>query len=87
MKVTFTEDAFAEYISWQSEDRKTVLRINKLIRSIQRDGFMSGIGKPEPLKEYKAYSRRIDGTNRLVYAGDSNRNLVIVSCKGHYDDK
>jgi toxin YoeB len=86
MKVTFTEDALTEYISWQSEDRKTLSRINELIRSIQRDGFMNGIGKPEPLKDRKAYSRRIDDMNRIVYIGDSERNLVILSCKGHYDD-
>jgi toxin YoeB len=86
MKVTFTEDALTEYISWQSEDKKTLSRINELIRSIQRDGFMNGIGKPEPLKDRKAYSRRIDDMNRIVYIGDSERNLVILSCKGHYDD-
>ena len=86
MRVTFTEDALTEYISWQSEDKKTLNRINKLIRSIQRDGLMKGIGRPEPLKRRKAYSRRIDDGNRLVYIGDSEQNLVILSCKGHYDD-
>jgi toxin YoeB len=84
--VTFTEDALSEYISWQSEDKKTLNRINELIRSIQRDGLMKGIGKPEPLKGRKAYSRRIDDGNRLVYIGDSEQNLVILSCKGHYAD-
>ena len=86
MRVTFTEDALTEYISWQSEDKKTLSRINKLIRSIQRDGFMKGVGRPEPLKYRKAYSRRINDENRLVYIGDSEQNLVILSCKGHYDD-
>jgi toxin-antitoxin system, toxin component, Txe/YoeB family len=86
MNVTFTEDALSEYISWQTEDKKTLLRINELIKSIQRDGFMKGIGKPEPLKGRKAYSRRIDDGNRLIYIGDENRNLVILSCKGHYED-
>ena len=86
MRVTFTEDALTEYISWQSEDKKTLNRINKLIRSIQRDGLMKGIGRPEPLKRRKAYSRRIDDGNRLVYIGDSEQNLVILSCKRHYDD-
>ena len=86
MKVTFTEEALIEYISWQSEDKKTLNRINELIRSIQRDGFMKGIGKPEALKGRKAYSRRIDDTNRLVYVGDSEQNLVILSCKGPYED-
>ena len=86
MRVTFTEDALTEYILCQAEDKKTLNRINQLIQSIQRDGFMKGIGKPEPLKGRKAYSRRIDDGNRLVYIGDSEQNLVILSCKGHYDD-
>jgi toxin YoeB len=47
---------------------------------------MNGIGKPEVLKTRKAYSRRIDEYNRLVYTGDENNNLKILSCKGHYDD-
>jgi toxin YoeB len=87
MKVIFDEKAFQEYTSWQAEDKKTILRINELIKSIQRDGFMNGIGKPEALKGRKEYSRKIDDTNRLVYIGDKERNLVITSCKGHYDDK
>ena len=86
MKVIFDEEAFAEYISWQTEDKKTLRRINALIQSIQRDGFMKGIGKPEALKNRKAYSRRIDEVNRLVYFGDNNQNLIILSCKGHYLD-
>ena len=86
MKVTFTEAALLEYISWQTEDKKTLRRINELIQSIQRDGFMKGIGKPEPLKGLKAYSRRIDVGNRLVYIGDSEQNLMILSCRGHYEN-
>lgn len=86
MKVTFTEAALLEYISWQTEDKKTLRRINELIQSIQRDGFMKGIGKPEPLKGLKAYSHRIDAGNRLVYIGDSEQNLIILSCRGHYEN-
>jgi len=86
MKVIFTEISFSHYISWQYEDKKTLDRINKLIKSIQREGFMKGIGKPEPLKNRKAYSRRIDDENRLVYIADNDKNLVIISCKGHYID-
>nr|WP_314986888.1 Txe/YoeB family addiction module toxin [uncultured Stomatobaculum sp.] len=86
MKVTFTETALLEYISWQTKDKKTLRRINELIQSIQRDGFMKGIGKPEPLKGLKAYSRRIDAGNRLVYIGDSEQNLIILSCRGHYEN-
>ena len=86
MRVTFTENALAEYISWQQEDKKNIKRINQLIQDIQRNGFMIGIGKPEPLKSRKAFSRRIDDANRLVYLGDSEQNLVILSCKGHYEE-
>ena len=86
MNVTFTQKALEEYIEWQTEDRKTLKRINALIQSIQRDGFMSGIGKPEPLKHGKGFSRRIDNANRLEYDGDNERNLVIIACKGHYED-
>jgi len=86
MKIIFDEEAFADYTSWQSENKKTLERINALIKSIQRDGFMKGIGKPEALKNRKAYSRRIDDVNRLVYIGDSEQNLIILSCKGHYED-
>ncbi|MDR0325445.1 MAG: Txe/YoeB family addiction module toxin [Oscillospiraceae bacterium] len=86
MNVTFTKKALEQYMAWQSEDKKTLNRINELIQSIQREGIMRGIGKPEPLKGRKAYSRRIDDVNRLVYIGDSERNMVIFSCKGHYED-
>lgn len=86
MRVTFTEDGFREYTEWQQEDKKTLKRINELIKSIQRDGFMKGVGKPEALKGRKEYSRKIDNANRLVYTGDENRNLIVISCKGHYED-
>jgi toxin YoeB len=86
MKVIFTEDGFIDYTGWQRGDKKTLRRINELIKSIQRDGFMGGIGKPEVLKNRKGYSRRIDDANRLVYACDEDKNLVIISCKGHYGD-
>lgn len=86
MNVTFTEQALKEYISWQAEDKKTLKRINQLIQDIKRNGFLNGIGKPEALKGRKAYSRRIDDKNRLVYLGDENQNLIILACKGHYED-
>ena len=85
MNVTFTPKALEEYIEWQSEDKKTLKRINALIQSIQREGFLGGIGKPEPLKHRKGFSRRIDDTNRLEYDGDNEKNVVILTCKGHYE--
>ena len=82
---TMEELAFAEYIYWQTQDRKTLKKINALLNDINRHPF-EVLGKPEPLKgNYKGFwSRRIDDTNRLVYriAGDI---LEILSCKGHYD--
>ena len=61
MLLKFTEDAWADYCYWQTQDKKTLKRINMLIKDIQRDPF-TGIGKPEPLKyDYQgAWSRRID---------------------------
>jgi toxin YoeB len=81
----FDPDAFKEYVAWQAEDRKIVKKINDLIEDIQRNGFMKGIGRPEPLKHIKAYSRRIDDVNRLIYTGDEKQNLRIIACKGHYN--
>jgi toxin YoeB len=80
----FDPDAFKEYVAWQTEDRKTLKKINYLIEHIQRNGYMKGIGKPEPLKHIKAYSRRIDDANRLSYTGDEKQNLRSIACKGHY---
>jgi len=84
--ITFAPTAWRQYMEWQTNDKRTAKRINELIKDIQRNGFMSGIGKPEVLKHRKTYSRRIDDSNRLVYIGDENQNLRILSCKGHYDD-
>ncbi|MCL2070376.1 MAG: Txe/YoeB family addiction module toxin [Treponema sp.] len=83
-KIIFEPDAFREYMDWQAEDRKTLKKINELIIDIQRNGLLKGIGKPEPLKHIKAFSRRIDEDNRLVYSADEKQNLRIISCRGHY---
>jgi toxin YoeB len=80
----FDVDAFKEYMEWQTKDRKILKKINELIVDIQRNGLLKGIGKPEVLKHLKAYSRRIDDSNRLIYAADEKQNLRIISCKGHY---
>jgi toxin YoeB len=83
-EVSFTYTALKDYIKWQTEDRKTLKKINDLIEDILRNGLTKGIGKPEPLKHMKAYSRHIDDVNRLIYTADENQNLHIISCKGHY---
>ncbi|MBE6710258.1 MAG: Txe/YoeB family addiction module toxin [Clostridia bacterium] len=85
MNKVWSDDAWDEYLYWQSQDKKTLKRINQLIRDIERDPLGDGIGKPEQLKHRKAWSRRIDDTNRLVYTFESG-NLYILSCKGHYED-
>lgn len=63
-----------------------VKRINELIKDIERNGLLKGIGKPEPLKHRKACSRRITEEHRLIYNMDDNRNLILYSCKYHYED-
>ncbi len=82
--LSWTEEAWSDYIYWQSQDKKTLKRINKLIIDAQRDPF-EGIGKPEPLKENLSgfWSRRIDDSNRLVYTVDESQ-LTIISCRYHY---
>ena len=84
--ILFTELGFQHYVYWQSQDKKTLRKINQLLKSIERDGAMSGEGKPEKLKyEDNEYSRRIDSTNRLVYEVAGNQ-IKVISCKGHYED-
>lgn len=84
-KIRFDE-AWEDYLYWQSQDRKTIRRINALLRDIER-GHFDGIGKPEPLRGELSglWSCRIDDTNRLVYRIRSDV-LEILSCRGHYDD-
>ena len=59
---------------------------NELVKDIERNGLLQGIGKPEPLKHRKMCSRRITDEHRLTYIFDSNRNLIIYSCKYHYEE-
>ena len=82
--LSWTDDAWDDYLYWQTQDKKTLKRINKLINDVKRSPF-EGIGKPEPLKENLSgfWSRRIDDTNRLVYAVD-DRAMTIISCRYHY---
>lgn len=85
--ITFADDAFDEYLYWQTQDKKTLKKINALLRSMQRDPF-SGDGKPEPLKGdlHGKWSRRINDKDRLVYSFD-NGKLTVYQCKGHYNDR
>ncbi|MBT3178196.1 MAG: Txe/YoeB family addiction module toxin [Desulfobacula sp.] len=83
-KLAWTDEAWKDYIYWQTQDKKAVKRINKLINNTMRQPF-EGIGKPEPLRENLSgfWSRRIDDTNRLVYAVDDDF-ITIISCRYHY---
>ena len=86
MNIVFTHTAWKQYVEWQREDKKIVKRINELIKHIDRNGLLNGVGKPEPLKYCKACSRRITDEHRLVYNIDSNQNLIIYACKYHYEE-
>ena len=85
MELAFSKNAWEDYVSWQAEDKKTLKKINKLIKEIMRTPF-EGNGKPEPLKYELAgfWSRRIDQEHRLVYQY-ANDKLLIYSCRFHYD--
>ena len=83
-ELAWTGEAWKDYIYWQTQDKKTLKRINKLINATMRQPF-EGIGKPEALRENLSgfWSRRIDDTNRLVYAADDDY-ITIISCRYHY---
>ncbi len=85
MNKNWFDKAWDDYLYWQSQDKKTLKRVNQLIKDAERDPF-SGIGKPEPLKGDLSgfWSRRIDDINRLVYRVNGNL-LEILSCRGHYE--
>lgn len=87
MDTLWTEIGWSDYEYWQEQGKKTLKRINSLIKDIKRNGHI-GLGKSEPLKhDFQGYwSRRIDDTNRLVYKIEEN-TLIIVQCRSHYHDK
>lgn len=80
------DEAWEDYVYWQTQDRKILKRINALIKDIERNGY-AGIGKPEPLKHELSgwWSRRIDDHNRLVYRLVENR-VEILQSGAHYRD-
>lgn len=87
MRLLWDERAWDDYLWWQKQDKKTLKRINALIKDIQRNPF-EGIGKPEPLKENRSgwWSRRIDEANRIVYKVELE-SVIIAECRSHYDEK
>ena len=80
----FLPGAWEDYVYWQTQDRKTLKRINLLIQDIMRSPY-DGIGKPEPLRDNLSgwWSRRIDETNRVVYKVEAGA-IVIAQCRTHY---
>ena len=83
-RLAWTGEAWADYLYWRTQDRKTLKRINVLVADTLRSPF-TGIGKPEALRENLSgfWSRRIDDTNRLVYAVDDNL-VTVISCRYHF---
>jgi len=87
MNKLWQEDAWEDYLYWQTQDKRILKRINQLLKDIDRNGY-DGIGKPEPLRyEFQGFwSRRIDDSNRLVYR-IKNDQIEIAQCGSHYRDK
>lgn len=87
MNKLWDDMAWEDYVYWQSQDRRTLRRINALIKDIDRNGY-AGIGKPEPLTGDLSgwWSRRIDEANRIVYRIRAGV-VEIIQCGSHYRDK
>jgi len=86
MKKVWHDDAWEDYLYWQTQDKRTLKRINQLLRDIDRNGY-EGLGKPEPLRDNLSgwWSRRIDDCNRIVYRVGEEQ-IEIIQCGGHYRD-
>lgn len=87
MRIVWHEKAWEEYLYWQTQDKKTLKKINRLITEIDRNGY-NCIGKAEPLKGNLSglWSVRIDEQNRIVFR-ISGGQLEIFQCGTHYGDK
>ena len=86
MNKAFTNIGWEDYLYWQTEDRKTLRKINTLLKDIEKNGN-EGIGKPEPLTGDLSgfWSRRINQKDRLIYALEMDQ-IIIIACRYHYDD-
>jgi toxin YoeB len=84
-RLSWTNAAWSDYVYWQGQDKKTLKRINALIKDVMRN-LKDGIGKPEELRESLSgfWSRRIDDTHRLVYAIERHQ-IVVIACRYHYE--
>lgn len=85
-RILFAEEGWADYLYWQTQDKKTLQKINRLLKIIGREVPLEGEGKAERLKHKDGeFSRRIDSENRLVYEF-ADDTITVKSCLGHYDD-
>jgi toxin YoeB len=86
-KIIFVNDSFEEFINWSIVNKSNFKKIVELIKHIQRSPF-EGIGKPEALKHHLkgCWSRRITDEHRLIYRINTEAEVEIVSCKGHYEN-
>jgi toxin YoeB len=84
MRFVFTSNGWEDYLFWQTTDRSTLKRVNRLLDDIARDPF-AGIGKPEQLRHALAgsWSRRIDEEHRIVYLIEGD-DIVILQARYHY---
>ena len=87
MNKLWQDEAWEDYLYWQTQDKKTLKRINKLLQDIERNGT-NGIGKPEQLSEDLSgfWSVKIDDKNRIVFRIQDGA-LIITQCGSHYRDK
>ena len=88
MRKLWHDEAWEEYLYWQSQDKKTLKKINRLLTDIDRNGYQC-TGKPEPLGENLAgyWGVRIDEKNRIVFQIIDGNDLEILQCGTHYKDK
>jgi len=84
MRIVFLDDAWEDYLYWQSTDKALLKKINAVIKDIERQPF-EGSGKPEPLRHNLAgwWSRRINLEHRIVYKIDADA-IIILQCRYHY---
>ena len=85
-ELLFSSEGWRDYLYWQTQDQKTLKRINALLASIQRDGPANGLGKPETLRHRPGWSRRINEKDRVLYHLVESGDIRITSLRGHYDD-
>ena len=83
--VIWSKIALEQYNWWELNDKKNVKCIDDLIDSIIKEGILKGLGNPEQLKYINGYNRFIDINNRLLYKVNKDKDLVIITCKGHYE--